>query len=105
MGAFNRPQSRNEAILQNMLGANNVIGAPQSRIEELLIKILENGGGGGGGGGSLTSPLVASVDVGGIQSGNTYYAGASYETILRDMLSPLTSVDGERAYDAWQEGW
>lgn len=48
MGAFNRPQSR---------------------IEELLIEILENGGGGGGGGGSLTSPLVASVDVGGIQSG------------------------------------
>lgn len=38
MGAFNRPQSRNEAILQNMLGANNVIGAPQSRIEELFRK-------------------------------------------------------------------
>lgn len=76
MGLFGKPQSRNEAILQNMLGANNQLEPPQSRIEELLTEILENGGGGGGGDGSLTSPLVASVDVGGIQSGKTYYAGA-----------------------------
>lgn len=44
MAEFDAPQSRNEAILQNMLGANNEIGDPQSRIEELLIKLLEQGG-------------------------------------------------------------
>ena len=46
---FDAPQSRNEAILQNILGANNVLGEPQSRIEALLMQILEQGGGGGGG--------------------------------------------------------
>ena len=46
--AFDKPQSRNEAILQNMLGANNVLEPPQSRIEELLQEILVSGGGGGG---------------------------------------------------------
>ena len=43
------PQSRNEAILMNMLGATYDLSDPQSRIEYLLIQILENGGGGGGG--------------------------------------------------------
>lgn len=42
---FEEPQSRNEAILQNMLGAENVLPEPQSRIEELLQEILEQGGG------------------------------------------------------------
>lgn len=42
---FDEPQSRNEAILQNMLGAENVLPEPQSRIEELLQMILEQGGG------------------------------------------------------------
>lgn len=44
---FDAPQSRNEAILQNILGADNVLGEPQSRIEALLMQILEQGGGGG----------------------------------------------------------
>ena len=43
---FGEPQSRNEAILQNMLGANNVLVKPQSRIETLLQDILEQGIGG-----------------------------------------------------------
>jgi len=38
---FDAPQSRNEAILQNMLGADNELGEPESRIEELLIMLLE----------------------------------------------------------------
>ena len=46
--SFPKPQSRNEAILQNMLGADNVLEPPQSRIEALLQEILESGGGGGG---------------------------------------------------------
>ena len=34
------PQSRNEAILQNIMGASNVLPLPQSRIEEILQAIL-----------------------------------------------------------------
>lgn len=40
-------QSRNENILENMLGAHNELGKPQSRIEQLLMWLLEQGGGGG----------------------------------------------------------
>lgn len=43
------PQSRNEVLLMNMLGATYEVEEPQSRIEYLLKEILENGGGGGGG--------------------------------------------------------
>ena len=50
MSIFDEPQSRSEAILQNMLGASNVLTEPESRLEELLTAILESGGGGGGGG-------------------------------------------------------
>lgn len=38
--AFNTPQSRNEALLQNLLGAENEIGDPQSRIEAILTAML-----------------------------------------------------------------
>lgn len=38
---FPSPQSRNEAILQNMLGADNQLAEPMSRIEVLLIAVLE----------------------------------------------------------------
>ena len=38
---FPAPQSRNEAILQNMLGAENELPEPMSRIEVLLIAVLE----------------------------------------------------------------
>lgn len=54
---FDAPQSRNEAILQNILGANNVLGEPQSRIEALLMQILDQGGGSGG-----KDPLIAVYD-------------------------------------------
>ena len=36
-------QSRNEDILENMLGAQNELGDPQSRIETLLMEILDQG--------------------------------------------------------------
>lgn len=42
------PQSRNEAILMNMLGASYTLEDPQSRIEYLLQEILNAGGGGSG---------------------------------------------------------
>ena len=38
---FEAPQSRNEAILQNILGADNELLEPQSRIEILLQALLE----------------------------------------------------------------
>ena len=44
--SFPRPQSREEAILQNMLGAHNELERPQSRVEALLQEILNSGGGG-----------------------------------------------------------
>lgn len=44
MPEFDTPQSRNEAILQNILGADNTLGEPQSRIEALLMMIYEAGG-------------------------------------------------------------
>lgn len=42
------PESRNEAILQNMLGADNTLGEPESRIETLLQELLAKLGGGSG---------------------------------------------------------
>lgn len=39
-------KSRNEDILENMLGAHNELGEPKSRIEALLMQLLEQGGGG-----------------------------------------------------------
>lgn len=47
MSEFNTPESRNEAILQNMLGADNQLLPPQSRIEVLLQLLLKELGGGG----------------------------------------------------------
>lgn len=45
---MNAPESRNEAILQNMLGADNTLGEPQSPIETLLQELLAKLGGGSG---------------------------------------------------------
>lgn len=53
---FWTPKSRNEAILQNMLGAENELEEPQSRIEYLLQEILEQGGTG-----EVTSAAVATA--------------------------------------------
>lgn len=44
---FGEPQSRNEAILQNMLGADNELLPPESRIETLLQDLLAKLGGSG----------------------------------------------------------
>lgn len=47
MTDFETPESRNEAILQNILGANNQLVPPQSRIETLLQLLLQELGGSG----------------------------------------------------------
>ena len=41
MADFETPESRNEAILQNILGAENPLGEPLRRIEALLMQLLE----------------------------------------------------------------
>lgn len=41
---FDEPQSRNEAILQNILGADNELLPPFSRIEVLLLELLQQTG-------------------------------------------------------------
>lgn len=55
------PQSRNEALLMNMLGESYDIGEPQSRIEALLMKIIEQGGGGGGDAQKWTETTVSTA--------------------------------------------
>lgn len=45
--SFGTPESRNEAILQNILGADNDLLPPESRIETLLLALLNMLGGGG----------------------------------------------------------
>lgn len=47
MSEFDNPQSRNEAILQNILGADNSLLPPESRIETLLQQLLASLGGSG----------------------------------------------------------
>lgn len=37
---FEKPESREEAIMQNILGASNVLEPPESNIEEILLSIL-----------------------------------------------------------------
>ena len=43
MAELDAPQSRIEALLQNILGESYDIGAPQSRNEALLMLIAEQG--------------------------------------------------------------
>lgn len=59
---FGAPQSRNEAILQNILGANNEILPPESRIEVLLIDLLDKLSGGDGTGGENFT-LIENVEI------------------------------------------
>jgi len=72
---FEVPQSRNEAILQNMLGANNVLSEPMSREEKLLTDILENGGGSSSGSGS--GVLVADL----VQNESTFRLSKTWKEI------------------------
>ena len=52
------PQTRVEAILQNILGKENLLQPPQTRVEELLLLILNQGLGGVTYKGVTTTPLT-----------------------------------------------
>ena len=54
-----------------------------------MTKII-GGEGGSGSSSELERPLTVSKSVGGISTGKTYVAGTSFETILRDMLNPVS---------------
>lgn len=56
---FNSPESRNEAILQNILGADNTLLPPESRIEVLLQILLEELDGSGGGTGVVVDSSLS----------------------------------------------
>lgn len=77
------PQSRNERILMNMLGATYEIGEPQSRIEYLLQEILNAGGGGSG-------------DVSGVKGEvETTYRKGNVNITIED----VTNLDNGLTYD------
>lgn len=59
---FEAPQSRNEAILQNILGANNELLPPESRIEVLLQMLLEELHSGTSGGVVVDSELSSTSE-------------------------------------------
>ena len=53
-------QSRSEDILENILGDDNDLTSAQSRLEDLLLQLLEQGASGSGGGGmTLYGPYIA----------------------------------------------
>lgn len=54
-------QSRTEDILENMLGASNVLQPPQSRNEVLLRAIYDQGGTGG------EIPVASTTRLGGVK--------------------------------------
>lgn len=82
---FREPQSANEALLQNILGAQNETREPQSVTEYYLQKILEQGGGGGGSAVLIVettyADLVSAKEAGTLKEG-AFYRITDYETII-----------------------
>lgn len=71
-------QSRNEDILENMLGAQNPLGEPQSREEALLMQILEQGTGGSSHNYSTDEQVVGTwIDGSDVYEKTIYYAGGT----------------------------
>ena len=100
--SFDTPQSRTEAILQNMLGANNMLAPAQSREEFLLLALLEQGGGGGSGMEKFTctftlsgSTLVCDKTFAQITAART--AGKYVEGVCGDNICPLTVLTASAA--------
>ena len=101
--SFDPPKSRNEAILQNMLGANNALPSPKGRIEELLLQILQQGGG-------LTPeqieaaieayleehPIDEPFEIPITESGGTYSTTATAADILANAYNCEAVVNGSK---------
>ena len=84
---FDNPESRIEAILQNMLGANNVLDPPESRIEYLLQQILENGGGGGGQSAIHVKGVTTTALTDGCDTNPITINGESYTAVDGDLVA------------------
>lgn len=76
---FEAPESRNEAILQNILGADNELLAPESRIEVLLLDLLQKLGG----------------------SGNKGEVQIDYQILNKENISIVHSSESRAKYNAY----
>jgi len=85
MQEFGEPQSRNEAILQNILGADNVLLPPESRIEVLLQLLLEELQGG-------SSEVVVDSDLSST-SANPVQNKVIYDEIYSQLMGTMAGVN------------
>lgn len=90
---FGEPQSRNEAILQNILGADNELLPPESRIEALLQAILEQGAMGGS---TKKFQLVETIEV--TESGVSSIERAGYDLEV-STATMYKLVHSDKIYD------
>lgn len=93
MPNFDAPQSPIEAILQNMLGANNTLREPQSRNEALLLQILDAMQHGGG---DVTAQAVLAA----LQDMDEEEAAAALDAlggVSRDEIGSVFTIRGSVA--------
>ena len=93
MPTFDAPQSPIEAILQNMLGANNTLREPQSRNEALLLQILDAMQHGGG---DVTAQAVLAA----LQDMDEEEAAAALDAlggVSRDEIGSVFTIRGSVA--------
>lgn len=86
--SFDAPQSRGEATLQNMLGAENALEPPQSRVEDLLQQLLESGGGG-----EVTAAAVATA----IGNMNADQKNTTRTNLVVDKSATVETISGTTA--------
>lgn len=102
---MNEPQSRNEAILQNILGANNIILPPESRIESLLIDLLDKLDGGDGTAGEKFT-LIESIEV--TETGVSSIERTGYDfkkVFIRGRVAAGAAGNVQTVIDDYQCGW
>ena len=93
---FREPQSANEAILQNILGAQNELREPQSVVEFYLQKILEQGSGSS----VIANPTLEGTEsaLSGLEVDGTKYkvesgGGSAAPLYLHYVYGPTTSSE------------
>lgn len=88
--AIDTAQSREEKILANMLGANYELEPPQSREEELLIQLYEQGGPGGG----VDPESITLVTLNVNQNGTTNApSGKAYNKVVANVPNSYAAGD------------